>query len=189
MRRSAMSKKKPEADDDSLSFAEAMHGVRRHAPTVHVTLDGRKLSTRPRQTELDEIAVMQELLSGPEPEELESGDTLVYRAAGVQDGVLRRLRRGHYRIEGELDLHGLNRNKAQLAVAQFLAHCRDRALRCVRIIHGKGLGSPNSGPVIKSLVSSWLRRRQEVLAFCSAKPADGGTGAVYVLLRSWSRSE
>jgi DNA-nicking Smr family endonuclease len=102
----------------------------------------------------------------------------------LQDTVWRRLRRGAYRIGAELDLHGLNRERARLAVQEFLADCQERNLRCVRIIHGKGLGSPNTGPVIKSLLDSWLRRRRDVLAFCSARPQDGGTGAVYVLLRS-----
>jgi len=179
----------PAGDDDAQTFAEAMRGVRRKPlPAAHVTLDGRQLSTRPRQSELDEREVLKELLQEPEPDTVESGETLLYRREGVQDGVLRRLRRGHYRVEAELDLHGLNRDKARLEVTRFLAICQDRERRCVRIIHGKGLGSPNSGPVIKSQLSSWLRRRNDVLAFCSARPVDGGTGAVYVLLRAAGRS-
>ncbi len=74
-----------------------------------------------------------------------------------------------------------------MLVNQFLADCQDRGVRCVRIIHGKGNGSPNTGPVIKALLDGWLRRRRDVIAFCSARPADGGTGAVYVLLRAVSR--
>lgn len=179
-----MSKKNPESDEPAALFAEAMRGVKRMAPHTHVTLDGRKLSTRPRQSELDEREVLKELLADPEPEAIESGDTLVYRAPGVQDGVLRKLRRGQYRIERELDLHGLNRDAARLVVVRFLAFCQDHGIRCVRIIHGKGLGSPNSGPVIKTQLDGWLRKRKDVLAFCSARPMDGGTGAVYVLLRS-----
>lgn len=126
---------------------------------------------------------MAELLAEPELELLETGDTLSYRVAGVQDGVMRKLKRGQYRIGAELDLHGLNRDKAQLAVARFLAQCRDQRSHCVRIIHGKGNGSPNSGPVLKTYLNAWLRRRKDVVAFSSARPADGGTGAVYVLLR------
>mgnify|MGYP000456310711 FL=1 len=122
-----------------------------------------------------------------EPEAIESGDVLVYRAPGIQDTVWRRLRRGGYRIAAELDLHGLNRDAARHAVVQFLAHCQDHDLRAVRIIHGKGNGSPNSGPVIKALLDGWLRKRKDVLAFCSARPHDGGTGAVYVLLRASQR--
>jgi len=176
-------------DDDELSlFRDAVKDVRRSAPSEHVTLQGRRLSTRPRFSEADDREVLRELLAEPDPEMLESGDTLTYRSPGIQDGVLRRLRRGHYRIENELDLHGLNRDRAKLAMSAFLAQCLDRGQRCVRIIHGKGNGSPNSGPVIKSLLDGWLRKRQDVLAFCSARPVDGGTGAVYVLLRSTARA-
>jgi DNA-nicking Smr family endonuclease len=171
-------------DEDARAFAEAMRGVRRKPGAVHVTLDGRALSTRPRQREQDDRAVLQEMLMDVPPDDWESGDTLSYRAEGVQDGVMRKLRRGFYRIEGELDLHGLNRDRAREAVSHFLADCTDRRARCVRIVHGKGLGSPNSGPVLKNHLSSWLRRRRGVLAYCSARPADGGTGAVYVLLRT-----
>lgn len=174
----------PLTDEDVRLFAEAVRGVRPLASSTHVTPDGRTLSTRPRQQEQDEAAVLQELLAEPEPDTLESGDTLIWRHPGLQDSVMRRLRRGHYRVEGEVDLHGLNRERARLAVTLFLAQCKDRGWRCVRMVHGKGLGSPNSGPVIKSLLGSWLRRHRSVLAFCSARPMDGGTGAVYVLLRT-----
>jgi DNA-nicking Smr family endonuclease len=126
---------------------------------------------------------MRELLMDLEPDRWESGDTLLYRADGVQDGVMRKLRRGQYRIQGELDLHGLNRDRARVEVARFLTLCEDRDARCVRIVHGKGLGSPNSGPVLKNHLSAWLRRQRSVLAYCSARPVDGGTGAIYVLLR------
>lgn len=174
----------PEEEDDIAVFRTAVAGVRRLVPTHRQPSDGKPLSPRPRQTEADEQAVLTELLAEPDLELLENGDTLSYRVAGVQDGVMRKLKRGQYRIERELDLHGLNRDKAQLAVARFLAQCRDQGLRCVRIIHGKGNGSPNSGPVLKTYLNAWLRRRKDVVAFNSARPADGGTGAVYVLLRT-----
>lgn len=173
----------PIADDDLALFREAVKDVRPSAPSEHVTLAGKRLSTRPRSLEADNLEVMKELLAEPMPELFESGDTLSYQAPGVQHGLLRKLRRGHYRIERELDLHGLNRDRAQAAVNQFLLLCHDQGLRCVRVIHGKGHGSPNSGPVIKTLLDGWLRKRRDVLAFCSARPVDGGTGAVYVLLR------
>lgn len=176
-----MASQSPEEDDISL-FREAVRDVRQKAPSEHVTLTGKRLSTLPRSRQADDAQVMRELLD--EPDELfESGDTLSYRAEGIQDSVVRKLRRGQYRIERELDLHGLNRDRAKEAVVRFLALCQDQDLRCVRIIHGKGNGSPNSGPVIKSLLDGWLRKRRDVLAFCSARQADGGTGAVYVLLR------
>jgi DNA-nicking Smr family endonuclease len=172
------------ADDDATLFRLAMQGVRLQRPSSRASERTALPSTRPRQQQADDLAVLQELLNDTEPDDIESGDTLLYRAPGVQDGVLRRLRRGHYRIETELDLHGLNRERAKLAVSQFIARCHDRDFRCVRIIHGKGNGSPNSGPVIKALLGSWLRKRKDVVAYCSARVVDGGTGAVYVLLRA-----
>lgn len=173
------------AQDESETslFRDAVSGIKpltpqHHAPATQLP------PPRPRQLEADNAAVLRELLAEPALETLESGDTLAYRANGVQDGVFRKLRRGQYRIEKELDLHGLNRDKAREVVTRFLAYCHDHDLRCVRIIHGKGNGSPNSGPVLKTALDSWLRRRQDVVAFCSARPADGGTGALYVLLRA-----
>ncbi|WP_366514904.1 Smr/MutS family protein [Solimonas terrae] len=171
-------------DDDTDLFRLAMLGVRPHRPTARALADKPEPAPIPRQRLQDELEVLRELLADTEPDEIESGDTLLYRSAGVQDAVLRRLRRGHYRIESELDLHGHNRDRARLAVVQFLARCHERDLRCVRIIHGKGNGSPNSGPVLKALLGSWLRRRKDVIAYCSARVVDGGTGAIYVLLRA-----
>lgn len=173
------------ADDDRQLFESAMDDVRRHRPAQRLTVQRAPPPPAARQTEADARAVMAELLDGPvDLEELEYGETLSYRAPGVQDGVMRRLRRGHYRIDAQLDLHGYNRHQARLAVSDFLAECQTRCWRCVRIVHGKGNGSPNSGPVLKTYVDSWLRRRRDVIAFCSAPPNDGGTGAAYVLLRA-----
>jgi DNA-nicking Smr family endonuclease len=165
-------------------FRQAMADVRPHAGKDRALPARRSPPPRPLQREADERAVLQELLIGPfDPDAIESGDTLAYRANGIQDSVWRRLRRGAFRIGAELDLHGLNRYAAQAEVSIFLADCQDRGIRAVRIIHGKGRGSPNSGPVIKTLLDGWLRRRRDVLAFASARACDGGTGAVYVLLR------
>ena len=139
----------------------------------------------PRQQALDDAAVMAALLDEPlHPEDFESGDTLLYRGEGLQDSVWRKLRRGQFRLEAECDLHGLNRAHARLEVARFIARCQNERRRCVRIIHGKGNGSPNSGPVIKRDLDGWLRKRREVLAFCSARAHDGGFGALYLLLRA-----
>lgn len=139
----------------------------------------------PRQRQADDAAVMQELLSdGPDPEQLETGEELLYAREGVQRRVLRKLRRGQYRLDGELDLHGMTVPMAREALQEFFGYCRRRGLRCVRVIHGKGRRSNNRGPVLKGKVDHWLRQLDQVLAFCSAQPHDGGTGAVYVLLRS-----
>jgi DNA-nicking Smr family endonuclease len=171
------------ADDDDAAFGAAMAGIRRRTPTERVPRGISRPPAEPRHSTADERAVLAELLAGPDPEHFETGETLSYTAAGVQDRVLRQLRRGAFRLDAELDLHGLNRDKARAAVVEFIAGCRARDHRCVRIIHGKGNGSPNSGPVIKRLLDGWLRKLRDVLAFCTARPQDGGSGALYVLLR------
>lgn len=171
-------------DDDATLFAQAMHGVRRLKPSGTIsTARAHKPAAVARQQHADDLAVLDELLLDPDPELLEHGETLQYRAHGVQDAVLRKLRRGHYRIERHVDLHGLNRHQARHVIQIFLAQCLRDDVRCVRIVHGKGNGSPNSGPILKRLLDSWLRKRHEVLAFASARPVDGGSGALLVLLR------
>ena len=113
----------------------------------------------------------------------ETGDELVYLRNGLGTQTLRRLRRGHWVIQDELDLHGHTAAEAREALAAFLHACLRRGFRCVRIIHGKGLRSRNREPVLKTKVGHWLRQRQEVLAYCQARQADGGGGAVIVLLQ------
>jgi DNA-nicking Smr family endonuclease len=173
-----------DADDDFSLFRQTFADVRRAPEAGHVSPLKRPPPPRAVHREADDLAVMAELLATADPDDFECGDTLLHRTDGVQDAVIRRLRRGQYRVERVLDLHGLNRHRARVEVVAFLAGCQRDDLRCVRIIHGKGNGSPNTGPVLKAHVDSWLRKRRDVLAFCSARPADGGTGAIYVLLRA-----
>ncbi len=122
------------------------------------------------------------LHADPEVLDAEVGDTVSFRRDGVQDAVLRKLRRGQYRTEAELDLHGLRVEAARAELRAFLAEARFRQLRSLRIVHGKGLRSGQRGPVVKVMTLSLLRRFDAVQAFCSARHVDGGTGAVYVLL-------
>ncbi|MEP6548645.1 MAG: Smr/MutS family protein [Gammaproteobacteria bacterium] len=109
---------------------------------------------------------------------------LSFQRSGVRIQVMRRLRRGLFPIEDELDLHGLNQSAARDRLADFIARNRDAGCRCVRIIHGKGYRSGARGPVLKAAVNLWLRRHTDVMAFVSARPIDGGAGAMYVLLRT-----
>ena len=109
---------------------------------------------------------------------------LSFRRPGVRTQVLRRLRRGLYPIDDELDLHGMSQSAARSSLAEFLEANRDAGHRCVRIIHGKGYRSGARGPILKIAVNSWLRQHSDVIAFTSARSIDGGTGAVYVLLRA-----
>ena len=112
-----------------------------------------------------------------------AADPLSFRRPGVRDQTLRQLRRGRYPVEDELDLHGLNQAAARDELAEFIASSRHAGLRCVRVVHGKGYRSGARGPVLKIAVNTWLKRHADVLAFTSARAIDGGTGAVYVLLR------
>jgi DNA-nicking Smr family endonuclease len=114
--------------------------------------------------------------------DVESGDELGFRREGISESVLRRLRRGEYAVRDEIDLHGMKQDEARAALGAFLAEAAHHDRRCVRVIHGKGLGSGHRGPVLKSAVNRWLRRHAAVAAFCSARRNDGGTGALYVLL-------
>jgi DNA-nicking Smr family endonuclease len=118
------------------------------------------------------------------PDDVTGDATLSFQRPGVRIQMMRRLRRGLFPIEGELDLHGLSQAAARDRLADFLAGSRDSGCRCVRIVHGKGYRSGARGPVLKSAVNLWLRRHTDVMAFVSARPIDGGAGAVYVLLRS-----
>jgi DNA-nicking Smr family endonuclease len=138
----------------------------------------------PRFTQADERQVLADMVSDCfEPADLETGEELYYRGEGVQQAVLRKLRRGQFQVGAVLDLHGMTVVSAREALVEFLHEVRRGNLSCVRIIHGKGNGSRHRGPVLKQKINHWLRQRDEVLAFCSARPVDGGTGAIYVLLR------
>ncbi|MCF8151389.1 MAG: Smr/MutS family protein [Sulfuritalea sp.] len=138
----------------------------------------------PRQHLHDEAAALDESLRGPALVDLylEGGDEAAWRCEGLPKAWLRDLRRGRWVTQDKLDLHGMNRDQARNAVATFLAECRSNGFRCVRIVHGKGLSSPGREPVLKGLVLGWLSQRREVLAFCQARAAEGGAGAVVVLL-------
>lgn len=138
----------------------------------------------PDQTLRDQREVMDSLLSDEyEPAEVETGDELLYTRPGLQHTVIRKLRRGQYAVEAQLDLHGATVAQAREAVNAFIKNAQEHDKRVVRIIHGKGNTSAGKLPVLKGKVNSWLRQKDEVLAFCSARPNDGGTGAVYVLLK------
>lgn len=138
----------------------------------------------PRSRLRDERAAVLETLRDPLRwhEEIETGEEAAFVRPGISRQILRRLRRGEWVIQAELDLHGLTKAEARHAFADFMHACRRCGVRCVRIIHGKGLRSPNREPVLKRHVRHWLMQRDEVLAFVSARPVDGGEGAVVVLL-------
>lgn len=177
-----MTADKNDPDDRSL-FRDAARDARRLAQD-RVTPHRRRRKPVPEQRLRDEREVVASLLSDDyEPADVETGEELLFARPGLQHAVLRKLRRGQYAIEGQLDLHGDTVPVARERVARFLHDARSLQKRCVRIIHGKGKSSEGKMPVLKGKVNSWLRQKDEVLAFCSAVKTDGGTGAVYVLLR------
>lgn len=139
----------------------------------------------PRQRERDEAAVLIEAISDEFDVEslLETDDALSFRRRGVGLEVVRKLRRGVWATQAQLDLHGLRRDAAREQLGEFLRHSARAGLRCVRIIHGKGNGSPGREPVLKAKVKSWLVQKSEVLAYTQARASDGGHGALMVLLK------
>ena len=174
----------PEDDDFRRAVADAQ-------PLRHKKLASEKKRVQPvpRQRLADERAALTESL-GPASldDALDSGEELTYLREGYPRDTLRKLRRGHWVLQAELDLHGMNRHEAKDAVAEFLGHSVKRNRRCIRIVHGKGLGSARREPVLKGLLRKWLQQRDEVLAFSQAPAAQGGSGAVLVLLRSGRRA-
>jgi DNA-nicking Smr family endonuclease len=136
------------------------------------------------QRALDERAALLSAWSGELDVEslLETDEALSFRRPGIGPDVLRRLRRGHWAIQDQVDLHGMNRDEARARLAEFVRDAVQRGLRCVRVVHGKGHGSPGRTPVLKTKVRAWLTQKADVAAFTQARPAEGGAGAIVVLL-------
>lgn len=145
----------------------------------------------PRQRLLDEQAVMREALSDEFDVEtlLHTDEQLSFRRPGLGPDVVRKLRQGHWSIQRQIDLHGLRTDGARQALGSFIREAHALGLRCVRVVHGKGLGSPGRAPVLKGRVQRWLVQKTEVLAFVQARPAEGGAGALVVLLKPADRRQ
>jgi DNA-nicking Smr family endonuclease len=183
------------ADPDAEAFRAAVRDVKPLAhPPAAAGLSKPKPRGRlrkPRASAMENLDETMPLVADPAAVDGAStaaavtGDAaLSFQRAGVRIQVMRRLRRGLYPVDDELDLHGLTQSAARNQLADFLARSRDGGLRCVRIIHGKGYRSGARGPVLKVAVNLWLRHHMDVMAFVSARAIDGGAGAVYVLLRA-----
>lgn len=138
----------------------------------------------PRKEQCPEPVTENDALSDRISFELEAGDNWSYARPGVSQQTVRRLYRGHCPIEQDLDLHGYTRDEARRRLNAFLDDCVQRKLRCVRVIHGKGLSSKNQEPVLKTSIGNWLMQRADVLAFRQAKPEHGGGGAILLLLKA-----
>ncbi|HET6654612.1 MAG TPA: Smr/MutS family protein [Gammaproteobacteria bacterium] len=169
--------------EDAALFREHVGDLRRLEVDT-VSHECKPPPPRARFRRADDAVVLDESLGdGLDPAEFGSDDELFFAQPGLDQRLFKRLRRGQMSIGAECDLHGLTVAAAHTVVGDFLAECAAFDVRCARIIHGKGLRSGHGGPILKPQLARWLQKRADVVAFCSARPADGGTGAVYVLLR------
>ena len=158
----------------------------RYVPSLPKSAAAPAQVQRPRTQAEDDAAVLRESLSDlfEVDHYLEEDPALNYAAPGVGTDVVKKMRKGHWPVQDEIDLHGLRRDEARDAIGAFLRRAAMRNHRCVRVIHGQGFGSKSQEPVLKSMVHSWLVQKEEVVAFCQARPSDGGEGALIVLLRA-----
>lgn len=190
MRKKNAAPSRPPAPEEIALFREAFADATPIKPDNRVHLGGPMPPPRPLQHLADERAALLESLNGPIglQDRLEGGDEPNYLRNGLAITVLRDLRRGRWVVQDEIDLHGLNREEARLLLAAFLAEAVKDGVRCIRVVHGKGLRSPGRQAVLRQLVRGWLMQKDEVLAYCQARPQDGGEGALIALLRSPRRT-
>ncbi len=178
-----MKRRRAPTEEERALFREAVAGAKPIVPD-RVHHEPPPPPAVPQQRWRDEAEALAESLDpAPLDLRLEGGDEPTFLRPGLARTVLRDLRRGSWVVQDHLDLHGATRDEARLLLADFLAASLRRGLRCVRVVHGKGLGSPGREPVLKGLVRNWLMQRAEVLAYCQARAAEGGAGALVVLLK------
>ena len=170
-------------DDDEL-FRRAMAGAKPIKPDDRVEAPRRRPKAIARFTRADESRVLEEsLVADIDDIEASSGQVLRFNRPSIGRRTMRKLARGNFAVQAEIDLHGMTMDEARERLQDFIEQAAKSGKRCVRVVHGKGLGSGQRGPVLKPSVNRWLRRWDSVLAFVSTRQVDGGTGAVYVLLR------
>jgi len=176
--------------EDLAAFHRAVADTRPLSAHGRIEHRRRPPPPRPLQHLADERAALHESLYGAIglQDRLEGGDEAHYLRHGLAASVLRDLRRSRWVVQDEIDLHGLNRDSARQSLGSFLAEALHHGLRCVRVVHGKGLRSPQKTSVLRQLVRGWLAQRNEVLAYCQARPQDGGDGALIVLLRAGKKA-
>ncbi len=183
-RKAAAAQAKAEKELFSRTIGPVRSLPAKHLPGQRAVMPVAQAAPIAVQQQLDDIAVMRSALSDEFDVDtlLDTDDALSFRRPGLGPEVVRKLRRGGWSIQGQLDLHGLRREDAREALADFIRDAHKLGWRCIRVVHGKGLGSPGKTPVLKGKVQSWLIQKQEVLAFVQARPAQGGAGALVVLL-------
>ena len=170
-------------------FQAAIGKVQPMAPPQRAALAPPPPQPIPKQQLLDEAAALQEALSDEVDVTtmLDTDDNLSFRRPGVGTDVTQKLRKGKWSIQKQIDLHGLRSDEAREALSAFIRESHKQGIRCVRVVHGKGLGSPGKAPVLKDKVHKWLVQKSEVVAFVQAQPAQGGAGALVVLLQPMNR--
>ena len=170
-------------DDDVEHFRRSMSDARPLKSDARVPEPKKKPPARARFSRADEQKALAESLEADiDTMEAANAESMRYHRPHVGKRTMRKLARGKYAVQAEIDLHGMTVAEARPRLSDFIDYSLKQGLTCVRIVHGKGLRSGPGGPVIKRRIGRWLRRRDDVLAFCSARPAHGGTGALYVLL-------
>lgn len=176
-----MTKKKLSSEDRDL-FRHTIGKVRAvNSDKILLNKENKPKPYPSPRTAHEDVHLMDEAATDIEKVGLE--DRLSFIAPGLQNNVLKKLRRGFFGLDAEIDLHGLTSNAAKQQLLQFLHDCVNTGCRCVHIVHRKGYRSANNHPVLKNNLNLWLRQHKDVQAFCSAPPKDGGTGAVFVLMQ------
>lgn len=177
-----------QTERDRQLFRQTVGAVRPLPSSDQISTDPELPEPLPLQHWADEKRVLLEAMSDEFDAStlLDTDDQLSFRRKGIGRDVVHKLRAGSWTIQRQLDLHGLRTDEARQALGAFIRQAQRQGLRCVRVVHGKGLGSPGRTPVLKGRVHSWLVQKNEVLAFVQARPIDGGAGALVVLLRAAS---
>ncbi|MDZ7919332.1 Smr/MutS family protein [Rhodoferax sp.] len=171
-------------------FQAAIGKVQPMVPPQRAALAPTPPQPIPKQQMLDDAAALQEALSDEVDVTtlLDTDDQLSFRRPGVGTDVTQKLRKGKWTIQKQIDLHGFRSDEAREALGTFIREAHKQGIRCVRVVHGKGLGSPGKAPVLKEKVHRWLVQKSEVVAFVQAPPAQGGAGALVVLLQPQNRA-
>jgi DNA-nicking Smr family endonuclease len=172
------------SDDDNKLFRHAMSGTKPLSKEARVEVSAKKPKPKARFSRADDKEALRESLNADiDTMEGSNSESVRFHRASVGRRTMRKLARGRYSVQAEIDLHGMTVAEAKPRLTDFVEHCARKGHLCIRVVHGKGLGSGHRGPVLKNSVNHWLRKWDSVLAFVSARQVDGGTGAVYVLLR------
>ena len=176
--------KKPSEDDD-FSFQDAIKGVK---PIKNDRIDLYAYRENPKpfkdKTDYSEDDAVHALSDNMETQDVSGEEFIFFARPGVQLKTQKHLRQGKITVEDHLDLHGMNIEEAREVLLDFIQFSQKQQIRCIRLVHGKGYRAKNNTPVLKNMVNSWLRQHSDILAFSSAQPRDGGTGAVYILIKN-----